>query len=110
MARYTFVVLTNPIEGQDSSFNDWYDNIHLGDVLSVPGIVSAQRFRACNKNGMAGCRYLALYEIESDDPRATVADMRARGFPVSDAMDRSTVSAVLFESVAEPVSAASVAR
>ena len=42
MAKYTFVVLTNAVEGKDDAFDEWYTNTHLGDVLAVPGFVSAQ--------------------------------------------------------------------
>ena len=45
MAKHVFVVFTNPVEGKDATYNDWYDNRHLPDVLDVPGFVSAQRFR-----------------------------------------------------------------
>jgi hypothetical protein len=45
MARHTFVVFTNPTEGQEDEYNDWYDNTHLSDVLKVEGFVAAQRFK-----------------------------------------------------------------
>ena len=46
MAKYTFVVLTNAVEGKDDAFDEWYTNTHLGEVqLAVPGFVSAQRFK-----------------------------------------------------------------
>jgi hypothetical protein len=38
------IVLNNPKEGQEDKHNDWYTKRHLGDVVSIPGIVSAQRF------------------------------------------------------------------
>jgi hypothetical protein len=41
MAKHVFVVLTNPVEGKEDTYNDWYTNVHLGDVLKVPGIVAA---------------------------------------------------------------------
>jgi hypothetical protein len=41
MAKYTFVVLTNAVEGKDDAFDDWYTNTHLGDVLAVPGSVGS---------------------------------------------------------------------
>lgn len=104
MARSTYVVLTNPVEGQDEAYNHWYDTQHLADVLGIPGIVSARRLRACNKRGVAGCHYLALYEVESDDPRATIAQLRDAGLEISDALDRSSVSAVLFEPIGETAS------
>jgi hypothetical protein len=69
MARHTYVVFTNPIEGRDDDFNDWYDNTHLNDVLQVEGFVAAQRFKLAETDPPQKFphRYLALYEVESDD-------------------------------------------
>ena len=44
MARYTFVVYTNPVSGQDDAYHKWYDNQHLRDVTRIPGYIAAQRF------------------------------------------------------------------
>ena len=30
MAKHVFVVLTNPLEGKEDAYNDWYTNVHLG--------------------------------------------------------------------------------
>jgi hypothetical protein len=81
MARHVFVVFTNPVEGKDASYNDWYDNRHLPDVLDVPGFVSAQRFRLSDTQRAAGpfpWHYLALYEIETEDLKQTLATLGAR--------------------------------
>ena len=74
MAAYTMVVMTNAKPGQDQEFNDWYTNIHLPEVCQVPGIKSARRFqhsRSLPEGGpetiQTGTKYLALYEIETDD-------------------------------------------
>ena len=93
MARYTFLVLTNPVEGREDSFNDWYTNTHIKDVVNVPGIVAAQRFK------LAGAQlapdphpwaYLALYDVETDNLEHTVKALQERiGTPamvMSDAM------------------------
>ena len=44
MAKYTFVVLTNPTSGKEAEYNKWYNDQHIPDVLNVPGFVAAQRF------------------------------------------------------------------
>jgi hypothetical protein len=69
MARHTFVVFTNSTEGRDDEFNDWYDNTHLSDVLKVEGFVAAQRFKLAATDPAQDYphRYLALYEVDSDD-------------------------------------------
>ena len=48
MPRYNLIVLTNPVDGREDEYNDWYTNVHLDDVLKVPGVVAAQRFRRSN--------------------------------------------------------------
>jgi len=90
MAAYALVVLTNANEGKDAEFNDWYTNQHLGDVLNIPGFTQARRFKLCD--GFEGQhKYLALYEMETDDPAAVTAELQKRaGTPamfISPAMD-----------------------
>ncbi|WP_174275257.1 DUF4286 family protein [Sphingomonas bacterium] len=103
MGHYKLVVLTNPVDGREQDYNDWYDNQHLADVVAVPGYRSAQRFRLRNPMGYDHAhRYLALYEIETDDPDAAIEALLARRgtelMAVSDALDQDTAVAGLFES------------
>src|SRR5512132_1004508 len=53
--------------GEDD-FNEWYD-AHLPEILSIPGFVSAQRYRldpVVTDDAAVSYRYMALYEIEGD--------------------------------------------
>jgi hypothetical protein len=70
MARKLQLVFSRPPEGvSDEEFNRWYD-AHLDEILSVPGYVSAQRFRidpgVVDPAAPAPYRYLAVYEVEGD--------------------------------------------
>jgi hypothetical protein len=79
MAKHVFVVLTNSVEGKEDAYNDWYTNVHLGDVLKVPGIVAAQRFKLSDvQRGEPPFpwHYLALYEIDTDDLNHTLAVLK----------------------------------
>jgi hypothetical protein len=39
MAKHVFVVLTNPVEGEEDTYNDWYTNVHLiGIPTSILGM------------------------------------------------------------------------
>lgn len=67
------LVFSNPVEGRDDEFNEWYDNVHVPEILAIPGIVSAQRFdlfeAEITKNDAlppATHRYLAIYEMAGD--------------------------------------------
>ncbi len=61
-----------------------------------------------------GYRYLALYEIETDDLAGTLKELRARGgtpeIVASDAIDMKNVGAFVFAPVAEKVMAKDVKR
>jgi len=80
---------------QDAEFNDWYDNIHLAEVVARPGFVSARRFAPAGP----GKPYVAIYEIESDDIQKSVDDMmdyyRGGGFRMTDAMQTDPPAVVL---------------
>jgi hypothetical protein len=98
MGRYKLLVLTNAVKGRDDEFNRWYDNQHIPDALDVPGYVTAQRFHLADVQ-MAGAphsqwRYLAIYEIETNDLKATMNESMSRAgtgrMPQSDAADHSS--------------------
>lgn len=103
MAKYKLVVLTNPMTGeQEDEFNDWYDNIHLDDVVAVPGFISAERFKL--KDGLGfphSHRYLALYEVETDTPETACQELFSRQgtelMMISEALDLPGAMAGLFE-------------
>jgi len=63
---------------REDEFNDWYTNVHLPELLSVPGFVRARRFKVSGdpKPGRHG--YLAIYEIEADDLGVPLRELRAR--------------------------------
>lgn len=102
MARYTFVVFSDPMEGRDHEYNEWYSNQHIADVLKIPGFVAAQRFRLAETvpAQVFSHGYLALYEVETDDLAETRQTLSAAaGTPammLSDALDRDGIVARYF--------------
>lgn len=102
MAKHVFLVLSNPTEGKEDEYNDWYDNIHLGEVIQVPGFTAAQRFKLDGEptRGEAGHKYMAIYEMDTDDPQGSIAALgsaiEAGKIQMSDAIDGPTISATVF--------------
>ena len=45
MGRHVFMVMTNPVEGREDEYNEWYSGIHLQEVVAIAGFISAQRFK-----------------------------------------------------------------
>ncbi|CDX20504.1 conserved hypothetical protein [Mesorhizobium sp. ORS 3324] len=79
MSRHIFAVLTNPVDGREEEFNAWYDDRHLHDMLKLPGLVSAQRFRLSSEQIAATpYRYLVLYDIETNDLAETIRELKAK--------------------------------
>ena len=111
MSKHLLIVLTNPSEGREDEFNDWYNNIHLKDVLNIPGIVAAQRFGLSPAQRMTPplpWSYFAIYEIETDDLQATISELSNRSntalMPISEAMD-ATRQAFVVHAITDRVTA-----
>jgi hypothetical protein len=107
MGNYTLVVYTNPVEGREDDYNEWYDNQHLGDVIAAAGFDRAERLRLTDI-GMPTAgqhRYLALYQVETDDPEAAwkglIAAAGTDAMPMSDAIDVANSSIGFFETISE---------
>jgi hypothetical protein len=109
--KYKLVVFTNAVEGKDEEFNDWYQNTHLQQVVSIKTFVQAQRFRFHTNivpGGANSSRYMAIYDIETDDIGAALAamnDLAASGrMPLPDSMGQPIIGAV-YEEFGEAVKA-----
>jgi hypothetical protein len=109
--KYKMVVFTNAVEGKDKEFNDWYQNTHLKQIVSIKSFVQAQRFRF-HTNIVPGAanpaRYMAIYDIETDDINAALGgmnDLAASGrMPLPDSMAQPIIGAV-YEDFGEAVKA-----
>lgn len=92
MQRYKLVALSSAKKGRESDYNDWYDKNHLPDMLKIPGFLSAERFVSVFPGPYS---YVAIYEIETDDLDAAIAEINRRAFTdqmvISDAIDPNAV-------------------
>jgi hypothetical protein len=101
-----FVVLTNPIEGEDHTFNKWYDSTHVPEVLDVPGVIAAQRYNLAELKipddedlpaqlPPPTHRYLVIYELDRE-PEAVMAEFLKRvmsgKLSLGETLDLSTIS------------------
>ncbi|QKS01091.1 hypothetical protein F9288_16740 [Sphingomonas sp. CL5.1] len=93
MRRCKLMVMTNAVEGRGEEFNRWYTDVHIPDVLKLPGVVGGQRFartEAQRGDGPFPWEYLAIYDCETDDLEGLVAALKATAgtaaMPISDAL------------------------
>lgn len=109
MARYQFIVLSQAKPGREQEFIDWYSEQHLVDVARQPSVVSARLFatdyqKVYTIDAPKWC-LLTIYEIESDDPAATVEDIRSKSgsaeMPELDALDKTGMIILVGHQIAE---------
>ena len=104
--KAVLVVLTNPASAEaEVAYNDWYTNVHVPDVLAVPGYVSATRYKAFDGWQVFDQKYLTLYELDvrnlehlqeiSDEHMRRIADDEMRRSP-DNVMDRATMRALYY--------------
>jgi hypothetical protein len=78
--KHVMVVLSNAAPGRENEYNEWYTNVHLPEVLQVRGLVAAQRFKLgkVQREGAppSQWQYAAIYEMETDDPGASMAEIK----------------------------------
>jgi len=87
MATGILLVESHPSAPErDTEFNEWYETVHMPEVLALDGFVSARRFRPVRP----GEPYVAVYDIEADDvvaaAKGVFAAAKSGGFNMSDSM------------------------
>jgi hypothetical protein len=71
MAKAILIVESRPSSpDRVDEYNDWYNDTHLPEVVALPGFVSAQRYAPADDGP-----FVAVYEIDSDDPGAVVGSL-----------------------------------
>lgn len=68
--RYVLHVSSRALPGRDDDYEGWYGDVHVGEVLTVPGFVSCERFQQLGMDGQPTGEFIALYEVEADEPSA----------------------------------------
>jgi hypothetical protein len=80
MGRYLLFAFSDCKEpAREKEFNDWYSNMHVPDMLEVPGMIQATRWVSAESKEGQSRKYLALYELETDDLEKFGAGVRERG-------------------------------
>ncbi|HZU65401.1 MAG TPA: hypothetical protein VFF98_17060 [Novosphingobium sp.] len=81
-ATFDLYVLESPREGEESAFNQWYDQAQLARMLATPGIVSARRYVRSpiqRDRTRPSPRYLAAYRIVSNRIDLVLAGLARQG-------------------------------
>ena len=76
MPKWLLVVESHCADpAREKEFHDWYDKVHIPDILRTKEFVKATRYELQTVTKATGekDRFLAMYEIEADDLDAALA-------------------------------------
>jgi hypothetical protein len=95
MARYLMLALNGASAKPDdeAAYDQWYRDVHIPDLLSVPEVRTARRYKTVHSS--TDWKYVAAYEIETDDLAATTQTMRAAMRPSDPALDKGEAGQIL---------------
>ena len=74
--RYLHIVMVNVPPEVEKEFNEWYERVHLPDILACPGWLNARRYTVLE----GGPKYMAVYELAGLWAYETKEFLRAKGF------------------------------
>jgi hypothetical protein len=98
--RGVLIALTNPVAGKEAEYNDWYNNVHLADLMKMPGVVGAKRYKiATGQHVAAGTpwKYLATYDLECEDLNTVAQELKRRRGPTGHGTAEMAISPALDE-------------
>lgn len=106
MPRLKMLVYTNALEGKDDEFNQWYDEIHLPEVVQFTKAVAAQRFRVSDSQpGEAGShKYLAIYEFDVESKEAYDSlTANTEKMDLGSSLDQGSAKVVFYDEIGERI-------
>jgi hypothetical protein len=93
MPKAIIAAFSNPASPEvEDEFNTWYDQVHLQEILGIPGVTAGTRYRLADGANPfpQPHRYLAIYQLDVE-PDTVLAEMSSgRLSPSPDLLDRAT--------------------
>jgi EthD domain len=82
MAKALFLAWSSPVdEASEAEFESWYEGTHIPQVrAAIPAVSAVHRYRAADVPASPGApahRYLAVYELDTDDVAGAMAALGA---------------------------------
>lgn len=106
MTLCKLVALTTPLPGKEEEYHDWYNNVHLPELVNGLGMLGAQRFELVAKmQGDNASPYLAIYDVETDDPAGFLGKIgelaQSGGMTMSDTQDSAAGYTAFFQALGD---------
>ena len=95
---HKMVVFAKAKEGQKEAVANWYDETHLPDMLSVPGLITAEMHSMMTvkqPDGLPQWDFMVVYEFEGADPMVALTNLGKAQIPLSDLMESTSTLSVV---------------
>jgi len=99
MKEYILTTFSKPVPGLEEDYNRWYDEIHIVQLLEIPGINAAQRFKPRVGLNTTDSPYLTIYDIKVEAIEALMQLMQEKGkdMDISPSLDLTSVTTQVYE-------------
>jgi hypothetical protein len=78
--EHIFIALTTPVDGREDEFNQFYDDVHVPDILGARGWAAARRYKLSptqRPDQSPPWLYMAVYEL-SLPPQEAIGELAQR--------------------------------
>ena len=98
MGKFTLMAYSSAKPGVEDRYDQWLDSTHLPDVLKIPGVASAQRYKLKVHKGTIPYDGLTIYELDTEDLDSVLNEIQRRRntpeLPISEDLDHDKVALV----------------
>ena len=94
---HKMVVFAKAVPGRAEALAAWYDEVHMKDLLAIPGLVSAERHILLpikQPAGTNGWDFMLVYELDGD-PMVVLGNMAQAQVAISALLDSSSTLSVV---------------
>jgi hypothetical protein len=104
MPKFLLIAINGPTSGagDEAAYNQWYDEKHAADLMSVSGAKSVRRFKVEAQNRI-NKPYVNVTEFEAESAEALMKDLAIKASDFSDKIDRTTSVFVLGREITKGV-------
>ena len=91
--RYVLQVTSRGMPGREAEYDRWYGDVHVGEVLALPGFNACERYLRLDAEGKPTGEQVALYTVVTDDPASLLRSLfdATPTFVLTDAIDPASV-------------------
>lgn len=102
MPKFFLIALNGPTdgEGDEATYNKWYNEVHAADLLSCDGAKSVRRFKTIWQNRVDK-PYVNITEFEADSAEEVMKELTAKASSFPPEIDRTTSISILAEEITQ---------